>query len=93
MIKFSGDITRFIECLWSEERVNQILSQEWDDLNRLRQLYNGEVEEAILMLNGLRQLNDCRKYVSTLSETVRDLLLLDLARDLKALGDDSTTMQ
>ena len=93
MIRFFGDLNRFVESLWSEDRVHRLLSGDWELLVRMRKIHREEVEEAILILNSLGRVEDCKKYVGTLSNTVRDLLLMDLAKDLKDLGNGFGVLQ
>lgn len=93
LIRFYGDLSRLIHSLWNEERIERLMSSDWDELTRLRDAYSPKIDEAILFLNSLTKVEDCKKFVTTLSDTMHDLLLMELAIDIRELSGSIVVKQ
>jgi len=74
-----------IDLLWSEERVNRLLLQDWTYLDLLRCQKKDEVERVIAEINDVHEYDDLKRYVDELPSEVINLVFLELAREVRKI--------
>jgi hypothetical protein len=77
------DIAELFDLLWSEKRVEKILSSNWEELLEDTLRMSKDIDESLRALLMLETTSHKKKYINCLSENLQNSLLVILAKELK----------
>ncbi len=88
--KFSGNLEDILKHLWSDERVDELIQQDWYQLCATVEENSAKVGDCIRTFCRLlneRQETEVEQYVESLPQFIMDCLLVELAREMHFLKE------
>jgi len=86
MTSLYKDTYELFNLLWSEERVEHILNENWDELSQGMNSFTKEIQNTFQTLKSLNTHEQKENYVSKLPKQLKNYLLVYLARDLRTIN-------
>lgn len=86
-------IKDLFDLIWSEDRVELILNNDWKKLQSFAKSLKGEIDKAFEDLESLNDLEARKDYLKTLPEELKQTMLITLTRKMNAYKNNVVELE